>query len=517
MKKHKYIAAGMMTLAFLMTGCSESFLEVSSPTKEDVNEYFTTDEHIQEAVVAAYDPLHWTDWGMGEYNPVALMSDIMADDLWVGGNDKTDNASWHLMMNFEVIPSKVIKGLWTEAYSGVKRCNDVITYLGWAGDNVTEANRNNYTAQVLTLRAFYYNWLWKFWGNVPYFETNLTAPYIAEQLPADQIYTKIVGDLETAISLNVLPMKEKSDNYGRVTQAMAYMLYAEVVMYQNDESRYAKALQYMQEIIGDGGYVLANDYTTIFKEEGEWSSESIYEINYKDDNAVRSWDGPLVAGGTVLPTLMSPNNWPSGKDGHEGGWGFCPLRTETYERYANEDKRRNATCWNAQAALDILNADLPADKKLSYNKRYQDTGLFLEKYTAHTGDNADQKANAELNWNNNLRIYRFSETLLNAAELIARGAGAGDAKEYLNRVHKRAGLTVEIEPTVDNIINERRLEFVGEGKRYWDLIRTGKAGSVLVPDQYGYRTNSWTESKKYLPIPQSEIDAAQGTLTQNKY
>ena len=57
----------------------------------------------------------------------------------------------------------------------------------------------------------------------------------------------------------------------------------------------------------------------------------------------------------------------------------------------------------------------------SYNPRYQDTGFFLEKYVAHTGDNKDQIADADLNYNNNLRIYRFSETLLNAAELIVRG------------------------------------------------------------------------------------------------
>ena len=139
------------------------------------------------------------------------------------------------------------------------------------------------------------------------------------------------------------------------------------------------------------------------------------------------------------------------------------------------------------------------------------------KYAAITGNNKDQKSSSELNWNNNLRIYRYSETLLNAAELITRGAGQGDAKKYLNLVHKRAGLVTEIEPTLDNIIEERHLEFVGEGKRYWDLIRTGKAASVLVPDAYGYRTNSWSSSKKYLPIPQKEIDAAKGTLVQNNY
>ena len=84
-------------------------------------------------------------------------------------------------------------------------------------------------------------------------------------------------------------------------------------------------------------------------------------------------------------------------------------------------------------------------------------------------------------------------------------------------VHKRSGLTDVVDATLDNILQERRWEFVGEGKRYWDLIRTGNAAKVLVPDTYGYRTNSWTDKKKYLPIPQGEIDAAQGTLTQNNY
>lgn len=505
MKRYRHIAAGLIATAFLATGCSDSFLEVTSPTQEFIDTYYTTDAHIQEAVVAAYDPLHWTDWGMDEYNPVTLMSDIMADDLWIGGQDRTDNQAWHLMMNFEAIPTNVIKGLWSVAYSGVKRSNDVLTYLEWAGENVKEENRAYYTAQVLTLRALYYNWLWKFWGNIPYYDVNLTAPYLAEQLPADQVYEKIIADLDNVISMDVLPMRETSENYGRVTKAMAYMLYAEVVMYQNDESRYGKALQYMQEIINSGEYDLVDDYAGIFKESGEWNKESIFEVNYTDDNAVRSWSAPLTAGGTVLPTLISPHTWPDGTDGHDQGWGFCPVRLETYERYANNDTRRDATCWNAGA----LGVD--------YNKRYQDTGLFLEKYAALTGNNKDQKADAQLNWNNNLRIYRFSETLLNAAELIARRAGSGDAKLYLNKVRKRAGLVTELEPTIDNIIEERHLEFVGEGKRYWDLIRTGKASSVLVPDEYGYRTNTWTENKKYLPIPQSEIDAAQGTLTQNNY
>lgn len=506
MKTIKYIPLALMASALLMTtSCKDSFLEVEAPTQDLVNTYFTTDEHIQEAVIAAYDPLKWPDWGQGQYNPVNLMSDIMADDIWVGGADKTDNQYWHLMMNYEAIPTNCMSGLWTTAFSGVKRSCDVITYIGWAGKNLTDANAKYYEAQARVLRVFYYNWLWKFWGNIPYFEKVLEPPYLAEQLKADDVYNHIITDLEGAITLDVLPMKANSDNYGRVTKAMAYMLYAEMVMYQKDTSRYSKALEYMQDIIGSKEYALVDNYADIFKESGEWSSESIFEINYKDDGAYRSWNSPLATGGTVLPRLISPSGWADGTDGHDNGWGFAPVRTETVNMFAANDARKNATCWNAAAAG-------------KYNARYQDTGFFLEKYTAHTGDNKDQIADGDLNWNNNLRIYRYSETLLNAAELLlATNGDASMAADYLNKVHHRAGLTDDLTATEDNILQERHLEFVGEGKRYWDLIRTGKAAEVLKPDTYGYRTNTWTENKKYLPIPQSEMDAAQGTLTNNNY
>jgi hypothetical protein len=504
MKKTTYIPVILMASALVLTGCKDSFLEVESPTQDFVDTYFTTDGHVQEAVVAAYDPLEWPDWNGKQYNPVNIVSDIMADDIWVGGSDKTDNQFMHFMMNYEAIPTNCMFGLWSCAYSGVKRCNDVITYIGWAGNNITTENAKKYEAQARVLRDFYYNWLWKFWGNIPYYDKNLESPYYAPQLKADEVYQKVITDLEGAIALNALPMKSESADNGRVTKAMAYMLYAEMVMYQNDDTRYATALKYMQEIISSGSYDLLSDYTQIFKETGEWSSESIFEINYKDDGAVRSWGAPLVAGGTVLPRLISPPGWADGTDGHDNGWGFAPVRLETYQMFNEKDARRGATCYNAKAAG-------------SYKPRYQDTGYFLEKYIAHTGDNKDQKADGDLNWNNNLRIYRYSETLLNAAELLVRTNGdAALAQEYLNKVHHRAGLTDNVSATLDNIINERHLEFVGEGKRYWDLVRTGKAAATLTPDTYGYRTNTWTESKKYLPIPQNEMDS-DPNLTQNNY
>lgn len=486
--------------------CGDDFLNVTSPTQTSADEYFSERDHVEEAVVAAYDPLQWTDWGCGEYAPYTLLADIMADDFWVGGSDKNDNQNWHLMANYEATPLKVVTSIWVEAFSGVKRCNDVLEDIERGVPDATQADINYWTAQVKVLRAFYANWLWKFYGNVPYYTRNLTDPYLSEQISADQLYEYMIADIDDALALKVLPFRAPASEAGRVTTAMAYMLYTEIVMYQRDTARYATALGYMREIINSADYDLEPDYTRIFKLEGEWCRESIWEINYISENATRDWGAPLTAGGTVLPTLISPNNWPSGQDGHNTGWGFAPLRLETYEMFSADDTRRGATCWDVR----------PFDG--TYNKRYQDFGFFLEKYAAQADGNAGQKASGELNYNNNWRIYRYSEALLNAAELlVATGGSAADAKTYLNAVRSRAGLQTQLEPTLDNILQERRLEFVGEGKRYWDLIRTDKAATTLVPDQYGYRTNTWSPNKKHLPIPQSEIDKSQGTLSQNPY
>jgi hypothetical protein len=93
----------------------------------------------------------------------------------------------------------------------------------------------------------------------------------------------------------------------------------------------------------------------------------------------------------------------------------------------------------------------------------------------------------------------------------------------VNEVRARAGLDNLSSVTIDDVFNERHLELCGEGKRYFDLVRaegipgaTQKASTVLVPDAYGYRTNSWTASKKYIPLAQSELDA-DPTLKQNNY
>jgi hypothetical protein len=499
-------------IAAAFTACSEEFLEVKNPTGEPLEEYYTTEETLNEALTSAYAPLHWPDWDNAAYNDLTVDGEIMGDDFWVGGSSNTDNQHWHRLFNFEGDGNNTLATLWGDFYSGIKRCNDAIKYASWPG-HVKESFRRSMEMQARLLRVYYYNILWHYYGNVPFYLENLSLPYTAPQLTADEIYNLLLPELEEIIASNVLPLRWSNAESGRVSQAFAYMLYAEMVMYQNDGSRYGKALEMMKQIIASPDYSLNPSFRDLWQEGGEWCQESIFEINYNDDQAQRDWGtAALNAGGTVFPTLCSPNGWGGGEgwDGGNDGWGFLPMKLETYNMYADGDQRRDVTCWDLRG--------------YSYTERYQDTHIWHGKYRPQSDNNKDCPTSKNLNYNNNKRIYRYAETLLNAAELLLQTGGSmSEATGYVNEVRSRAGVAALNGVSIDDILTERHLEFCGEGKRYFDLVRaegiggaTQKASTVLVPDSYGYRTNTWSASKKYIPLAQSELDA-DPTLKQNNY
>ena len=459
---------------------------------------------MYQGLVAAYDPLEWFDY-FYQYNSLPMVADIMADDIYCGGSNEGDQPVLVKTHYYTATATEVCNQIWTIAYSGINRCYHVLEYVdGIPG--MSDQTKSLYKAETDVLLAYYYNILWKFWGNIPYYDENLTAPYFATQLGHDEVYEKIVGRIEEALKYNVLPMKASGGSEGRITKAMAYMLYAEVVMYQNDKTRYPKALEYMKEIISSGQYALVSDYASIWAETGEWSSESIWEINYTSEGAVRDWGAPIAAGGSVYPTLIGI---PGGVPGYfDDGWGFSPVAKSAYEMYEEGDIRRDG---------GILNIDaFCAEKGLSYDHaqdRWQCTGYYLLKYIARTNGNHGYLASNTLNYGNNIRVYRYAETLLNAAELsLALGQ---DGSSYLEEVRNRAHCS-DKGTSLEDIIEERHKEFVGEGKRYWDLVRTGMASTVLKASNHLYRQVDWTESKKYWPIPQSERDK-DPNLVQNEY
>jgi hypothetical protein len=183
---------------------------------------------------------------------------------------------------------------------------------------------------------------------------------------------------------------------------------------------------------------------------------------------------------------------------YASGWSFNVPTQDLVDAFDSGDKRKNASVLDIAAWADANNAQ--------YSEGYEHTGYFNNKYIPRSGYS---KNTAELNYENNYRYIRYADVLLMAAEANNRG-GISDSKAqtYLNQVRNRAGVS-SISATgstlTQAIWDERRLEFAGEGHRFFDLVRTGQAANEI--------SGFISGQHEVFPIPQTEIDIS--GLTQN--
>lgn len=508
MKKYIFI---MMAALVGFTSCGDDFL-TSSPTEKQQAGAPATEGAILSNLASAYQILLFDSYANNNYNSVPLMSDLRSDDIYKGGGDAGDQHQLYLLSLFTATPQEQPEGLWSIYFTGLARTNNVLIACENAV-NVPAEKLEQYKAEGHFLRAYYVHLLWKFWGNIPYFEAPLsTPPYMTKQLKANEIYAKIMQDLDFATGksdagADRLPMNYAKGNIntGRVTKAAALMLKARVVMYQKDTQRYGEVTKDMAEIIGSAQFDLLPDFKAMWLDQNEFCQESIFESNQLPEG--KTWASGWQGYGTNLPAFISPNGLSAGsKTGDfKGGWGFGPVRQSTWDIYEDGDTRREGSINKWEDG--------------QYTPRFQNTGLFLAKYSARVGYNP--QGDVDLNYCNNVRIFRYAETLLNYAEMLTihgqTPVNGITAQSCLDKIRSRAfGAEKSIPVTAENIKLERRREFVGEGLRFWDIVRWGD--TALLTESTPLSTRTWNDNFKYLPIPQSEMEKTTGTefaLTQN--
>ena len=535
MKKYIYLVLSIALSGLILTSCSDEFLTTTSITSEQTGVKPITAVSINENLASAYHILLRDNYANG-YNDQWLISDLRSDDVFLGGGGVSDQPSLYYLATFSSTPSGVIDGIYQLFWRGIARCNEVVAnadiYIDGGGADAELVKQ--YKAEALFLHAYFHHVLWKNWGNIPYIEATLTEPFVAPQLTADEVYEKIMEEIAACEAIGKLAMK--SPELARVNLAALYMLKADVVMYQKDQSKYNEVASNMASIITSGVYDLFNDFDAMWLQENEFCKESIFETNQGGGGM----DWPISASnpwgfGTNLPRYLGPQDLKDPNGIYNDGWGFCPVSPYLYAIagigpvngkepiFEASDVRRESSILYWEWSLDADGKETP------YTIRTNDTGYWLKKYTARKGYNP---AHGDLGYVNNKRVYRFAETLLNYAELVgvlgASASGGVTAQSAMDRVRARAGVG-SISVNADNIEGERHREFIGEGRRYWDLVRWGKAASVLTENRTYTASNGslWTWSRtwdsaksKYLPFPEAEITATAGTahpLTQNPY
>lgn len=500
MKKYRFLSliavlAGTISLA----SCGDDFL-TSSPTGNQEAGTPVTEYALQANLGAAYQILLFDSYAANNYNGLLLMSDLRSDDLYKGGGDAGDQGALYRLSQFTSSAAETTAGLWDIYFTGLRRANNVINSAERA-EGIKPEKLEQYKAEGHFLRAYYVHILWKFWGNIPYYEQALIdPPHMAKQLSADEIYQKIMADIDFACAGDRLPMKMEGADLGRASKAAAMMLKARVVLYQKDQSRYAEVTKDMADIIGSNQFDLMDDFGAMWDDENEFCKESIFESNQIPEG--KTWASGWQGFGTNLPAFISPNELKDPAGVFKGGWGFAPVRKAAYDMYEDGDIRRDGSINDWRGG--------------EYTARFQDTGLFQRKYAAREGYNPPP-GDTDLNYTNNLRLFRFAETLLNYTELVKMLGQAEQngvsAQGCLDRIRKRAFRTDNSIPaTPDNIKKERRREFLGEGMRFWDLVRWGDAVTVLTEnDAANNSVRTFEEWMKYLPIPQADMESTKGT------
>ncbi|MDR0541698.1 MAG: RagB/SusD family nutrient uptake outer membrane protein [Dysgonamonadaceae bacterium] len=525
----------IITASFLAS-CGEDFLTASSTNSKPYGSDPITVESVNENLAAAYHILLRDNYASG-YNSVLFTSDLRSDDVFKGGGDAGDQQQFENLATYTCDPSLNLGGFWQLYYRGVARCNETIAN---ADKLIADGNNTDkvlqYKEEAVFLRAYYMYWIWLNWGNVPYPKQLLTAEteFIAVQYTANEVYQFLMEDIAECEKIGKLGLT--SPETARVNLAAVYMLKAAIVMYQKDSSKYNEIAANMAEIIGSEKYGLMPDYDAMWLQENEFCKENIFESNMGSGGL--DWSnsaGNPYGMGSNLPCYLSPRSLNDPAGVFESGWCFSPVRPYLYkltgDAVASDGKQ---PIFEANDVRRLASINYWSFGDGQYSPGYQDTkGYFLRKYSARVGYSVSGEKS--LNYCNNVRIYRYAETLLNYAELVgvlgANASGNVTAQSCLDQVRTRAGVA-SIAVNADNIEKERHREFIGEGRRYWDLIRWGKAAQVLTEDflqpslagdgsesTFAWK-RTWTEKSKYLPIPKEEVDARLGTayeIVQNPY
>ena len=446
--------------------------------------YLQQESDYHAALVGTYDPLQWLFFNI-------QIGTIASEISLCGGESATDYIGLQQIDNMTHYPENdVLTRIWQWLYEGVNRAN----YMEENKPNIEFDGKESLYGEVYFLRAYYYFELVKFFGDVPLFtEFRLTAGDSGNLVrsPKEEVYAQIELDLQNAIA--VLPNSQAEA--GRVNKYTAYALLGKVLLYQD---KFTEAASTFDNIIGV--YSLLGDYGTQFLRFGENGPESVFEIQYTNTSNWYDWGCPQCSEGNYGIIMNGPRGW-NGPE-YAQGWSFNVPTEDFYNSYHPQDLRRDATILNIEEFATATGA--------SYTEGYNHTGFFNNKYIPRAGESGGQ---IELNYLTNYRIIRYADVLLMAAEAYNR-SGINDnlALSYLNQVRIRAFDDDEFElnnlsgANLTNAIwEERKFELAMEGHRFFDLVRTNQASSVIPGFIQG--------KHEVFPIPQQEIDIS--GLTQN--
>jgi hypothetical protein len=502
LKKLSYILILLAPVLIIINGC-EKFLDrkpVGTAIEGDI-----TQGGVEGAVFGLYGALRTTT-GMTDW-PTIWFKSIRSDDAKKGSTPDDSKANGDRFDDFKydkVSSGNVAQDYWNGHYNFIGLCNNVIHDIDSLGLNDPASIANMGEARFL--RAWAYFDLVRDFGEVPVidFKVYETSQANVPKKTVPEVYQLIDDDL--AFAAANLPMTWDEKFIGRVTKGTANTLIAKTMLYRQN---WSGALAKCEEVIGSSQYALITSgtgsihpYSWFFTEDGENSSESIFEVQMYENN-----NGSQQLGNNYnnVQGVRGSGDW-------DLGWGFNVPSAILVNAYEDGDPRKAATVLESGQPDGIYGLTVPAS--LASIQPYWNKKVYTDPVRRKaTGD--------RFGYWLNIRLLRYADVILMAAEAaneLGGEANVAKAQEYLEMIRARArngnnSILPEITATGKDdlreaIHHERRIEFAMESERFYDLVRWGEAEAALGP--LGYQPKN-----KYYPILQADIDKSGGVLKQN--
>ena len=464
-------------IILMTSSCEDELVEQPFSFIAKENFYQNADD-AQAAIIGIYSGLTTYDLYGRYYYDILLLTDdqvtIHRNPLFIQMDD-FNYTSDHPYINY----------LWRGSYSVVKYANVAINRIPEI--EMDETIKTNLIAEARMIRALMYFNLVRLWGEVPF-----TTQEVQDELSANiskgsisEIYTAIIADLEYA-EINLPPTRPSSE-FGRVTKGGAKTLLTDVLLTMGN---WDAAANKAKEIIDGGQYSLLANYKDVFGVNNETNNEIILSVVF-DGTTVGNWMASFA---------------------HAGG-------------------NDNAMCFNG---AQVWQVDESSDMWLNWDDNDPRKQFTLyENFTTKDGSiksvyETSRPYPAFGKWNApdetttsgcplNPILYRYADVLLMYAEALSQANSGPNAAAYdaVNKVRRRGygqpinqvsefdiPLGLDAQAFREVVLEERGNEFVVEGKRLFDLMRTNQFPQKVI--DLGKNINP---SAKLFPIPIAEIEA----------
>jgi hypothetical protein len=456
------IITAIIMVSFLAVSCSKVTDQVPESQITPANFYKTASD-ADNAINACYDvlqklPTNLELWGDGRADILAATDRPLSSDLQiVNGNVSASNS--------------YVSG-WSSLYSGINRCNSVLANIANITDPSLSGRKDRIIGEAYFLRALFYFYLTRTFENVPLIlqpYEDLSNDFFPKNNDRATLFAQIEKDLKLAEPLVPdLPFSTTIENKGKATKAAIRSALADLYLWNK---KYQQAADVTALIINSpAGYSLVPgaNFGNLFTLKNQ--SESIFEIQYNNANQ----EGTP---GTNDVNGLTEQFLPIGGTYTAGNWRYLPSNKLLTALPGND----------LRAAISYKNTGAAPAPFRDANR------IYIAKYPGTL-------VGSVLFQDSNFIIYRLAEIILFRAEALNELGQTNSAIALLNQIRTRAGLSATTATSQNDvriaIENERFTELAFEGKRYYDLVRTGRYAAVTGFNDVNYLR--W-------PIPTTEI------------